>query len=215
MSHKMTSLDALHAHYRETPWHRLGNVGDIDWETARDWFDWCEVERHPIHIEHEEIGVILDNRNVLKMVHYPFAYAEVSDKYRIVQHRFMIDDLTGMLIDTGLVETIESVGTYDNGAVGYVSLKFKDDIVIPGWSKVESIFNIGNGNPQSLEDFIKEIELNLSKVAEKKYLPMQPGDVPKTWADISMIKELGYKNKTSMKDGVSKFILWFQRYFNK
>ena len=150
MSHKMTSLDALHAHYRETPWHRLGNVGDIDWETARDWFDWCEVERHPIHIEHEEIGVILDNRNVLKMVHYSFAYAEVSDKYRIVQHRFMIDDLTGMLIDTGLVETIESVGTYDNGAVGYVSLKFKDDIVIPGWSKVESIFNIGNGHDRKV-----------------------------------------------------------------
>ena len=146
MSHKMTSLDALHAHYRETPWHRLGNVGHIEWEEARDWFDWCEVTRHPIHIEHEEVGVILDGRNVLKMVHYPHAYAEVSDKYKIVQHRFMIDDLTGLLIDTGLVESIESVGTYDNGAVGYVSLKFKDEINIPGWSKVESVFNIGNGH---------------------------------------------------------------------
>jgi len=146
MSHRMTDLDALHARYRQTPWHQLGNVGPIDWEKARDAFDWCEVERHPIHIEHEEIGVILDNRNVLKMVHYPFAYAEVSNRYQIVQHRFMADDLTGLLIDTGLVETIESVGTYDNGAVGYVSLKFKDDIVIPGWSKVESIFNIGNGH---------------------------------------------------------------------
>jgi UDP-glucuronate 4-epimerase len=52
-------------------------------------------------------------------------------------------------------------------------------------------------------------------VAEKKYLPMQPGDVPKTWADISMIKELGYQSKTTMKDGVSKFILWFKQYFNK
>ncbi|MAT63230.1 MAG: hypothetical protein CL881_05475 [Dehalococcoidia bacterium] len=150
MSHKMTSLDALHAHYRETPWHRLGNVGHIEWEEARDWFDWCEVTRHPIHIEHEEIGVILDGRNVLKMIHYPHAYAEVSDKYQIVQHRFMIDDLTGLLIDTGLVETIESVGTYDNGAVGYVSLKFKDEINIPGWSKVESVFNIGNGHDRKV-----------------------------------------------------------------
>ena len=146
----MTSLDALHAHYRETPWHRLGNVGPIDWEEARDWFDWCEVTRHPIHIEHEEVGVILDGRNVLKMVHYPHAYAEVSDKYQIVQHRFMIDDLTGLLIDTGLVESIESVGTYDNGAVGYVSLKFKDEINIPGWSKVESVFNIGNGHDRKV-----------------------------------------------------------------
>ena len=146
MSHRMTALDAKHALYAETPWHRLGNVGYIDWEDARDAFDWCEVQRHPIHIEHDEIGVILDGRNVLKMVNYPYAYAEVSDRYQIVQHRFMIDDLTGLLIDTGLVETIESVGTYDNGAVGYVSLKFKDDIVIPGWSKVESVFNIGNGH---------------------------------------------------------------------
>ena len=52
-------------------------------------------------------------------------------------------------------------------------------------------------------------------MAEKKYLPMQPGDVPKTWADISMIKELGYRSKTTMKDGVSKFVLWFQQYYNK
>ncbi len=150
MSHRMTGLDAQHALYAKTPWHRLGNVGPIDWEKARDAFDWCEVVRHPIHIEHDEIGVILEGRNVLKMVNYPHAYAEVSDRYQIVQHRFMADDLTGMLIDTGLVETIESVGTYDNGAVGYVSLKFKDDIVIPGWSKVESIFNIGNGHDRKV-----------------------------------------------------------------
>jgi phage/plasmid-like protein (TIGR03299 family) len=146
----MTSLDATNALYRKAAWHRMGNVGPIDWEKAREAFDWCEVERHPIHIEHDEIGVILEGRNVLKMVNYPFAYAEVSDRYQIVQHRFMADDITGMLIDTGLVETIESVGTYDNGAVGYVSLKFKDDIEIPGWSTVQSIFNIGNGHDRKV-----------------------------------------------------------------
>ena len=149
MSHRMTELDAKHALYAVTPWHRLGNVGHITWDKARDAFDWCEVVRHPIHIEHDEVGVLLD-RNVLKMVNYPYAYAEVSDRYQIVQHRFMADDLTGMLIDTGLVETIESVGTYDNGAVGYISLKFKDEINIPGWSKVESMFNIGNGHDKQV-----------------------------------------------------------------
>lgn len=150
MSHQMTPLDIQHAKYRETPWHRLGNIGHIDWEEARDAFDWCEVHRHPIHIEHDEVGVILEGRDVLKMNNYAYAYAEVSPKYQIVQHRFMIDDLTGLLIDTGLVETIESVGTYDNGAVGYVSLKFKDEINIPGWSKVESMFNIGNGHDKQV-----------------------------------------------------------------
>lgn len=149
MSHRMTELDAKHALYAVTPWHRLGNVGHITWEKAREAFDWCEVVRHPIHIEHDEVGVLLD-RNVLKMVNYPYAHAEVSDRYQIVQHRFMADELTGLLIDTGLVETIESVGTYDNGAVGYVSLKFKEGIEIPGWSKVESMFNIGNGHDKQV-----------------------------------------------------------------
>lgn len=150
MSHRMTALDAQHALYAKTPWHRLGNVGPIDWEKARDAFDWCEVEKAPVYIEHLGDKHMLLDRNVLKMVNYPFAYAEISDRYQPVQHRFMADDLTGLLIDTGLVENIESVGTYDNGAVGYVSLKFKDDIVIPGWSKVESMFNIGNGHDRKV-----------------------------------------------------------------
>lgn len=150
MSHRMTQLDVENALYRKAAWHRLGNVGPIDWEKARDAFDWCEVERSPILIEHHGVEEILEGREVLKMVNYPFAHAEVSKRYQIVQHRFMADDLTGMLIDTGLVETIESVGTYDNGAVGYVSLKFKDDIEIPGWSTVQSIFNIGNGHDRQV-----------------------------------------------------------------
>jgi len=146
MSHRMTELDAKHALYALTPWHKLGNVGHITWEKAREAFDWTEVERTPILIEHHGVEEILEGRNVLKMVNYPFAHAEISSRYQIVQHRFMADELTGLLIDTGLVETIESVGTYDNGAVGYVSLKFKEGIEIPGWSKVESMFNIGNGH---------------------------------------------------------------------
>ena len=154
MSHKMTGLDAENALYREAAWHRLGTVGPIDWEDARDAFDWCEVERSPIYIQHSEGGGApiyaefneLEGRQVIKMVRYPYAHAEISSRYQIVQHRFMADDLTGMLLDTGLVETIESVGTYDNGAVGYVSLKFKDGINIPGWSHVHSMFNIGNGH---------------------------------------------------------------------
>ena len=150
MSHQMTALDAENALYRQEPWHRLGTVGPINWEDARDAFDWCEVERTPILIEHHGVSEILEGRQVLKMLNYPHAYAEVSSRYQIVQHRFMADDLTGMLLDTGLVETIESVGTYNKGAVGYVSLKFKEGIDIPGWSHVHSMFNIGNGHDKSV-----------------------------------------------------------------
>ena len=150
MSHQMTAVDAEHALYRQSAWHGLGTVGPINWEDARDAFDWCEVERTPILIEHHGVSEILEGRHVLKMLNYPHAYAEVSSRYQIVQHRFMADDLTGMLLDTDLVETIESVGTYDNGAVGYVSLKFKDGIDIPGWSHVHSMFNIGNGHDKNV-----------------------------------------------------------------
>jgi UDP-glucuronate 4-epimerase len=105
--------------------------------------------------------------------------------------------------------------TYIDDIVSGIELLLDNPPKRIGEDPLYRIFNIGNGNPQSLEDFINAVELNLSRVAEKKYLPMQPGDVPKTWADISQIKELGYQSKTTMKDGVSKFILWFQQYYNK
>jgi UDP-glucuronate 4-epimerase len=105
--------------------------------------------------------------------------------------------------------------TYIDDIVSGIELLLDNPPKRIGEDPLYRIFNIGNGNPQSLEDFINAVELNLSRVAEKKYLPMQPGDVPKTWADISKIKELGYQSKTTMKDGVSKFIFWFQQYYNK
>jgi UDP-glucuronate 4-epimerase len=105
--------------------------------------------------------------------------------------------------------------TYIDDIVSGIELLLDNPPKRIGEDPLYRIFNIGNGNPQSLGDFINAVELSLSRVAEKKYLPMQPGDVPKTWADISKIKELGYQSKTTMKDGVSKFILWFQQYYNK
>src|SRR5690606_38963310 len=75
-----------------------------------------------------------------------------------------------------------------------------------------SLANIGNGAPESLKDFIDVIELNLNKKAKRVLLPMQPGDVSTTWADITYLKELGFKSKTKIDDGVKKFIEWFKEY---
>ncbi|RAV30998.1 NAD-dependent epimerase [Sinomicrobium soli] len=72
--------------------------------------------------------------------------------------------------------------------------------------------NIGNGSSQSLGDFIKAIENSMGVGAKKEYLPMQPGDVPKTWANISDLEVLGYKSTTSIDEGVKKFIEWFKGY---
>ena len=77
------------------------------------------------------------------------------------------------------------------------------------------VYNIGNNNSVKLIDFIKEIEINLDKVAMKQMLPMQPGDVEQTWANVDeLIKDYDYRPNTSIKDGVKSFIDWFKNYYN-
>ena len=78
------------------------------------------------------------------------------------------------------------------------------------------IYNIGNNKTIKLLDFIKEIEKNLNKKAKKKYLPMQSGDVFKTYADITKIKsDFKFRPNTTIKDGIKKFVDWYIKYNNK
>lgn len=77
------------------------------------------------------------------------------------------------------------------------------------------VYNIGNNNSVKLLDFIKEIELNLNKVADKNMLPIQPGDVERTWADVDqLIKDYDYRPNTPIKVGVKAFVDWFKDYYN-
>lgn len=76
------------------------------------------------------------------------------------------------------------------------------------------LYNIGNNNSVKLLDFIKEIEINLDKVAAKDFLPMQPGDVERTWADVNeLINDYDYRPNTSITYGVKSFIDWFKTYY--
>jgi UDP-glucuronate 4-epimerase len=76
------------------------------------------------------------------------------------------------------------------------------------------IYNIGNGKPIKLMDFIETLETALGKRAEKEFLPMQPGDVLKTFADVSALKkDFGYAPNTPLKSGVEEFVKWYQGYF--
>ena len=78
------------------------------------------------------------------------------------------------------------------------------------------VYNIGNNNSVKLMDFIEEIESNLKKVAKKEMLPIQPGDVEKTWADVDqLIKDYDYQPNTPIKEGVKSFIDWFKNYYSK
>jgi UDP-glucuronate 4-epimerase len=76
------------------------------------------------------------------------------------------------------------------------------------------IFNLGNHQPVELEHFISCVEKELGKKAEKNYLPLQPGDVPATYADIIETQEkLGWQPTTNIEEGIKKFIEWYRQYF--
>jgi len=75
-----------------------------------------------------------------------------------------------------------------------------------------NIYNLGNASPISVSDLAARIEKSLGKRATREYLPPQPGDVEKTWADISKAaRELGYNPKTTIEQGLAKFTTWLRK----
>ncbi len=77
------------------------------------------------------------------------------------------------------------------------------------------VYNIGNNKSVKLLAFINEIERNLNKVAEKEMLPIQRGDVKKTWANLDeLFKDYNYKPETPISKGVKEFINWYMKYKN-
>ncbi len=85
----------------------------------------------------------------------------------------------------------------------------------PGTSSAPyRVYNIGNSKPVKLLHFIEAIEDALGKKAVKNFLPMQPGDVPATWADVAdLFYDFGYKPNTTINEGVKKFVDWYRFYY--
>ena len=84
----------------------------------------------------------------------------------------------------------------------------------PGTSNAPwRLYNIGRSRPVELMDYITALEKALGRKAKMKMLPLQPGDVPDTYADVeNLIKNFEYKPKTSVEEGVSNFVNWYLRY---
>lgn len=77
------------------------------------------------------------------------------------------------------------------------------------------IYNIGNHKPVRLMDFIAVLEKHLGREAVKEYLPMQPGDVYQTYADVSdLMRDYDFKPDTSIEDGLKEFVEWFKEYYH-
>jgi len=80
--------------------------------------------------------------------------------------------------------------------------------------KKYSLYNIGNSKPVKLMDFIEAIENTTGKTAQKIMLPMQPGDVERTWADTQELEnDFNYKSVTNIQNGVESFINWYKKFY--
>jgi len=76
------------------------------------------------------------------------------------------------------------------------------------------VYNIGNNNPVKLMDFITAIENKLGKKIDKNFMPLQAGDVPATYADVTdLVSDLGYKPETPVQEGINKFVDWYLEFF--
>ncbi len=75
------------------------------------------------------------------------------------------------------------------------------------------VYNIGNNKSVELMHFIEILELCLGQIAEKTFLPIQPGDVQETCADIdNLVRDVGFKPATPIEDGIARFVEWFREY---
>lgn len=107
-----------------------------------------------------------------------------------------------------------------DGVVKLINNKpmFNESICKLPTSNVETapyrIYNIGNNNPVELEYFIEVLERFLGKKAIKEYFPIQPGDVPKTCADINdLVRDIGFRPSKSIEYGIEKFVEWYRQYY--
>lgn len=121
----------------------------------------------------------------------------------------------------------EPIQIYNNGDM-YRDFTYIDDI-IKGVENIlcnppaendkgarYKIYNIGNNKPVKLMDYIETLEKCLGKTAKKEYLPMQPGDVYQTYADVSeLMRDYDFKPDTSIEDGLSRFVAWYLAYYKK
>ncbi len=77
------------------------------------------------------------------------------------------------------------------------------------------VYNIGNGRPVKLLDFITTLEKHLGKKAQMNMMPMQPGDVEATWADTSALeKDVGYRPSTDLDRGIGEFVRWYREFYS-
>ena len=133
--------------------------------------------------------------------------------------------LAGRLINVFNNGNMERDFTYiDDIIEGVVRVLDKVPVADPNWNRMEPdpatsycpwrIYNIGNNNKERLMRYIEVLEDCLGRKAEKNFLPMQAGDVPATYADVTdLVREVGFQPNTSIEKGVRSFVDWYRHYY--
>lgn len=132
------------------------------------------------------------------MAYFSFTKNIIDDKeIKVFNNGDMYRDFTYIDdIVEGIVKLLDKVPLKDENGVSY------------------KIYNIGNNNPVKISKFIEILEKEIGKDAKKVYLPMQPGDVYQTYADITdLTKETGFVPKTSLEEGLNKFVNWYKEFY--
>jgi UDP-glucuronate 4-epimerase len=125
-----------------------------------------------------------------------------------------------MFLFTDAIFNEKPIKVFNQGEL-YRDFTYIDDIVngivatlTQNNEKNYEIYNIGNGNPVKLTDFIDAIEVETNLKFKRELYPMQPGDVERTWADTSEFeKEYNYKASVEVSEGIMKFISWYKMYY--
>lgn len=120
----------------------------------------------------------------------------------------------------------EPIKIFNNGDM-YRDFTYVDDIVEGICNMLEhapeedengdrfKVYNIGNNQPEKLMYFIETLEKAIGRTAKKEFLPMQPGDVYQTYADVTdLMRDFNFKPSTSIEDGLAKFAKWYKEYYN-
>ena len=114
----------------------------------------------------------------------------------------------------------------DDIVEGVVRVMGKTPVPNPGWSGKApdpgsslapyKLYNIGNNQPVELMRFIEVLEQQLGRKAEKNMLPLHPGDVPATWADVDdLVRDVGFKPSTLIEEGLERFVAWYRSYYKE
>lgn len=129
-----------------------------------------------------------------------------------------------MFLFTDAILKDKPIKVFNNGNLSR-DFTYIDDIVEGVVATIEnknkraelySLYNIGNGTPVKLLDYIEEIERATGKTAIKEMMPMQPGDVEQTWADTEALhKVFNYKPLTTIQVGIKTFVEWYKKYYKK